>query len=59
MKINTPQPITLPAMPINVVAIAPPGSRPGITAFAHSPTIVPNPTHSRNSWAAALKTSRN
>ena len=36
-------PIKVPAIPISTVAIAPPGSRPGITALAAKPTTVPNP----------------
>ena len=37
------QAINVPAIPISTVAMAPPGSRPGIIALAASPTTVPNP----------------
>ena len=48
-NISSPQPIKLPPMPISMVPMAPPGSRPGMTALAASPTNVPNPTQTSKS----------
>ena len=51
---TVPQPITLPAMPISIVLTAPPGSRPGIIAFAANPVSVPNPTQRSSSFKLLL-----
>src|SRR5678815_1028939 len=44
---STPQPMTVPPIPMASVATAPPGSLPGMMAFASRPVSVPKPTHSR------------
>jgi hypothetical protein len=38
-------PISAPAMPIRMVTIIPPGSRPGISSLAMTPTIKPKTIH--------------
>ncbi len=48
--ISTLHPMNVPAMPISKVAMAPPGSRPGMMALANRPTTVPNPTQVRPWW---------
>src|SRR5436190_3304150 len=51
---STPQPMTVPPIPMASVATAPPGSLPGMMAFASSPVSVPNPTHSRMTLAQSV-----
>src|SRR5262245_29513446 len=38
-------PSNAPAIPISIVTMMPPGSRPGITSLASAPTIKPNTIH--------------
>ena len=58
-QLRMPQPITVPPIPMASVAMAPPGSRPGMIALARSPTTVPNPIHTStvfaHAWACSIK----